>query len=202
MTKKLLPTAAVLALAVAAAPALADKPDQPGHPAKPAHPAKPQTPKASQGNGQGATHPGAAKRCRPHKVGYVVGGTLVSQTLTKNADGSYDGTVVVKVVQANKVAKSLKGTNQTYTLDNARVKFDGSDRDGNKTVDALDLRAGDRVHVIGKTTRLNKKCDTTGFTATTTIRQVVFHDAKAPETQQPTAPTDGNSTPVAPAPQS
>jgi hypothetical protein len=175
--KALLP-AALATTALVATPALAH--DKPEHAAKPKH---------AHGDQKKAEHAADkaerkarrdAKRCAPQKVAYVASGTLVSQALTKNADGSYDGTLTADVKRANHHGRSHKSTTQTYTLDDANVKFGGiPDRDANGTVDAADLRAGDRVKVMGRVTRLKKRCDTTGFTPTVTIKKVRFHEPKA-----------------------
>src|SRR5437016_2519060 len=157
---------AAIALLVAAAaviPAQASKPANPG----------------SQGHG----HHGNSHKCKPHKVAWVVKGTLVSQTLSKNSDGTYSGDVSVNVTHTNKHARAEKNPPQpkTYTLDHAKAKFDVSDQpppDG--TVDQTDLVPGDQVKLVGKITTLAKKCDQTGFTATTTIRKAVFHNPPTP----------------------
>jgi hypothetical protein len=165
--KRLMPVALLVAAAVAV-PAYATKPTDPG----------------SQGKGHTNTnsnngHKNSSKshKCKPHKVAWVVKGTLDSQALTANSDGTYSGTVNIDVTKTNKHAKAEKGkTNSQYTLDHAKVKFIVTDQPPTGTVDQTDLRPGDRVKLIGKITTLSKKCDQSGFTATTTIRQVVFHD--------------------------
>jgi hypothetical protein len=124
-------------------------------------------------------------KCRPHRVGWVVRGTVVSQALTRNDDGSYSGDVVVQVRRANRHARGEAAQPQpkTYTLDHAKARFRVSDQapaDG--TVDQTDVVAGDRVQLAGKVTKLRKRCDHTGFTATTTVRRAVFHDPR-PEPQ-------------------
>jgi hypothetical protein len=124
-------------------------------------------------------HPAKSHKCTPHKVAYKASGTLVSESLSQTAgadtpkrgDDRYSGTLTVGVTKANHHA--AKGE-QTYTLDNARVRF--YDADHNGTPDQP--KAGDRVKLIGKITRLSKKCDATGFTPTITIRKVHFKPAK------------------------
>ncbi len=64
---------------------------------------------------------------------------------------------------------------QTYTVDNGRVRF----YDANHDHAADTPKAGDRVKVKGRITRLGKKCDSSGFTPTVTIRRVEFKPAKA-----------------------
>jgi hypothetical protein len=141
-----------------------------GKPAKP-DPSKPTKP-----------HPAKSHKCIPHKVAYRASGTLVSESLfqtagadtPKRGDDRYSGPLKVAVTKANHHA--AKGE-QTYTLDNARVRF--YDADHNGTTDPA--KAGDRVKLIGKITTLPKKCDATGFTAATTIRKVDFKPAKTPK---------------------
>jgi hypothetical protein len=128
------------------------------------------------GNGHSGKpgNPGNSHKCKPHKVGYVVSGTLVSQTLTKNADGTYSGGVIVTVTHTNHHAAGDKGT-KTYTLTNVHVTFGLADTNNDGSVGLDDLKAGDQVKVIGKITALAKKCNQSGFTATTTIRKIVFN---------------------------
>ena len=155
--KKLALTTA-LALAALAVPAAAkDHPDH-GNKAKA---------KTEHGKSQQAK----ARKCKAHGIAYVAGGTLESGTLTKNADGTYDGTLTVKVAQANHHAKADKTTSKTYTLDDARVNLHGQD--------PAALKPGSRVKLQGKVTKLNKKCDQTAFTATTTIKKASIKDPKA-----------------------
>jgi hypothetical protein len=113
-----------------------------------------------------------AQKCQPHPVAYVVSGTLNSGTLTANSDGSYNGTLVVHVTKTDKHApKTIKGTDQTYTLTNAKAKLHGEN--------AAALTANSRVHLSGTITTLAKKCNQAGFTATVTIKKA---DIKPPKT--------------------
>jgi hypothetical protein len=134
-------------------------------------------------HGNSGTH-GKSHKCVAHKVGYVASGTLVSQTLTKNADGTYSGEVVVEVTHANHHAAADKGKTVTYTVANIHVTFGLADTNSDGSVGVDDLVKGDRTHLIGKITTLAKKCDRTEFKATTTIRKIVFH---APATKAPKA---------------
>jgi hypothetical protein len=164
---------AVAIVAVAAVPALAKGPDS-----KPDHPAQAKGPKAEKTHG---------KRCKTLKKAYVASGVVESAALTKNADGSYDGTLTVAVAKTNRHGRDHKGTSQTYTLDDARVSL--PDADGNGTVDAADAQPGQTAKVIGKITVPRKKhCDTTGFAATVTVRKVTLRAPAAPE-QETEAPT-------------
>jgi hypothetical protein len=130
---------------------------------------------AKPGNSHGQSH-----KCTAHTVGYNASGTLVSEALTqtrgadtpRRSDDRYSGTLTVTVKKANHQGAT---GDQSYTLDNARVKFYDANHDGT----ADQPKAGDRVKLQGTTTRLGKKCDQTGFTPTTTIRRVSFKPAKA-----------------------
>jgi hypothetical protein len=132
------------------------------------------TPTGTGGN------PGHSHKCTPRGVGYVASGKLVSDTLTKNADGSYSGGLVVEVMHTNHHASSDLGKTVTYTLTNARLTLAVSDTNKDGRVGVDDLVAGDRTRLIGRITKLAHGCSQTGFTATTTVRHVVFHDAKPP----------------------
>jgi hypothetical protein len=136
------------ALAIAA-PAQADKPVQPVKPVKPVK----------------------AKSCTPSNRGLNTSGTLVAAAVTKNADGTYSGTITVNVTKANHKAPT---GSQTYTLDRAKVTF-------HKGVDAAAPAPGSRVKVHGKITALPKKCSTTGFTPTVTVKKVDLSQPKAPK---------------------
>jgi hypothetical protein len=144
---------------------------------------------------QAHEHPGkthrqhrAAKQqtCSPHAVGYHARGTLVSSSLTQSAgaatperrDDRYSGSVTVNVTKANHKASNGE---QTFTLDNAKVKF--ADADHNRVAD--EPKAGDRVRLHGKVTKLRRKCDQTGFTPEVTLRKVQF---KAPKAVTPVTP--------------
>ncbi|HWW90282.1 MAG TPA: hypothetical protein VNY35_05820 [Solirubrobacteraceae bacterium] len=131
------------------------------------------------GNGGKSGDSAGSHKCKPHNVGYVASGTLLSQTLTKNTDGSYSGPVTVEVNHTNHHAKSDKGT-KVYTLKNVHVTFGLADTNGDGSVGLDDLKAGDRVKLLGQITVLGKNCSQTGFTATTTIRHIVFHAPATP----------------------
>lgn len=137
---------------------------EPGKSHKPSHPTHP-------------SHPGRSHACRPHRVAYVASGTLVSEALTKNASGTYSGEVTVKVLHANRHAAGDVNptTPKTYKVENVRVKFALADTNNDGSVGLDDLEEGDRVKLIGGITRLAKRCNQEGFTATTTIRRIVFH---------------------------
>jgi hypothetical protein len=123
--------------------------------------------------------PAQSHKCTPHSVAYTAAGKLESADLTQTQgagtetrrDDRWSGDVTVDVKRASHHGAT---GSQTYTLDNARVRFYDANHD--KTADTP--KAGDRVRVKGRTTRLAKKCDQTGFTATTTVRRVEFKPAK------------------------
>ena len=124
------------------------------------------------GAGQATAKSGKSHKCTPQKVAYVASGKLVSGSLTKESNGTYSGTLTVHVTKTNKYGKADKGTDVTYTLDHAKGKLHGEDPGA--------LVANSRVHLKGKITKLAKKCDQTGFTATRTIKKF---DIKPPKTK-------------------
>jgi hypothetical protein len=133
--------------------------------------------KGKQGNGNQSkpSHPGNSRKCQPHKVAYVVSGALVSQALAKNSDGTYSGVVNVVVKRTNHHAAGDQGKTKEYKVENVRVTFGLADTNSDGSVGMGDLKAGDKVKLIGKITALAKKCSQSGFTATTTIRKIVFN---------------------------
>ena len=164
--KKLITLTAAAALMLAV-PAQADKPAN-----------------AGGGKSKGAEKSkGKGGRCTPRKVGYNAKGLLVSQTLTQTkgadtptdtSDDRYSGTVEVNVTKANH--KGLKGV-QTFTVTDVKVTYYDSNGDG--VVEQPQV--GDRVKVHGKITKLNKRCDSSGFTPTVTVKHVQFQAPPVPE---------------------
>lgn len=133
----------------------------------------------SNGKGESDRHDqsGSSHRCKPERVGFIVSGTLVSQKLTANSDGTYTGEITVKVTHANHHALGEKEVTveKTYSLTSAHLTFGLADTNSDGTVGLDDLKEGDRVMLIGKVTKLaNKHCDHTKFTAQRTIRKVLF----------------------------
>ena len=141
------------------------------------------SPAWAHGRDDHPTPPAGSHKCAPHKVAYVAAGTLVSQTLVLDAAAAaeggskptYSGDVTIDVKKGNKAAKGDKNTTKTYTLDHARVVLGLDDQNNDGRVDLSDVAAGDRVKVIGKVTKLAKRCDQTGFTPTPTIRKLIVH---------------------------
>ena len=140
-------------------------PNKPSHPAHPNHPGHPGHP----------SRPVKPRKCVPHDMAYIVSGTLVSQTLIKNPDGTYNGNVTITVTHTNRHAAGDEGMTETYALTDARVTFGLADINHDGSVGLDDLQTGARAKAIGKTTTLAKRCNQNGFTATTTIRKVIFH---------------------------
>lgn len=144
------------------------------------HPSEPGD--RGQGKGPSGNHgqSGSSHKCRPVRVGFIVSGTLVSQKLTANSDGTYTGEVTVKVTHTNHHAvgekvKEVTTTEKTYSLTSAHVTFGLTDTNNDGTVGLDDLVAGDRVMLLGKVTKLaNKHCDRSKFTPEKTIRHIVF----------------------------
>jgi hypothetical protein len=116
--------------------------------------------------------------CTVRTVRFHARGFLIASQLTQTAgqgtptrrDDRYSGTLQVDVREANHGAPT--GV-QTYTLDNARVKFYDADHDGKPD----QPKAGDIVKLHGKITKLPKRCNQTGFTPTITVKRVRFKPA-------------------------
>jgi hypothetical protein len=144
------------------------------------HPSEPG--EHGQGKGPSDNHgqSGNSHKCRPQHVGFIVSGTLVSQKLTANSDGTYTGEVTVKVTHTNHQAvgereKEVITTEKTYSLTSGHVTFGLTDANSDGTVGLDDLVEGDRVMLVGKVTKLaNKHCDRSKFTSEKTIRQIIF----------------------------
>jgi hypothetical protein len=156
--------ALVAALAV---PALAKThPTHPSHPTHPAHPAHGQKGMHGDKGKKGEHgHKGKPHKCAPHQVAYIAHGTLVSFSATPGTDGRYSGTIVVSVMRANHHARSTKGTQATFTLNDTRVRLA-------KGLSAP--AAGDRVTVVGKITAVAKRCSDQSMAGTVTVRYVVI----------------------------
>jgi hypothetical protein len=130
----------------------------------------------NQGNSNTPSHPSQSHKCRSHKVAYVASGALVSQTLARNADGSYSGELTVKITHTNHHAIGDNGTTKAYKVENVHVTFALADTNNDGSVGLDDLKEGDGARLIGKITTLAKRCSQSGFTSTTTIRRIVFDD--------------------------
>jgi hypothetical protein len=133
-----------------------------------------------QGSGtQSPSNPGKSHRCKPHRVAYVASGTLESWSLTPTSDDTFSGSVTVHVTHTNHHAANEEAKTPTetkvYPLERVHLTFGLADTNNDGSVGLDDLAKGDPVQLIGKITSLAKKCSHTGFTATTTIRHIVFH---------------------------
>jgi hypothetical protein len=106
---------------------------------------------------------GISHKCMPHKVAYNASGSLVDWSLTKNSDGTYSGTLEVKVSTTNHHAKADKHGDVTYTVSNAHVTI---------AKHAGAPGAGDRVTVKGTITQLPRGCSTTGFTPAVNVTRI------------------------------
>lgn len=145
---------------------------------------KPDTPAQTKAQGQsGQTH-GNSHKCKAHKVGYVVAGTLTTPSgLTQSAgaqtpdtsDDRYSGTLDFTVTKTNHHANGLSGAQQV-TLTDVRVSYG----DGVTPPPA----AGSRVKLIGKVTKVSKKCTDQSAAGQVTYRKVTF---TAPEPTTPVA---------------
>jgi hypothetical protein len=126
---------------------------------------------ALAGPAQAVTYtPANSHSCTPHSVGFNAWGTLVSSSLTADANGRYSGTIEVDVKRANHGAPT---GDQTFTLVAAKVKF-------HHGVDPNAPAPGSRVKVHGKVTKLAKHCPKEGFTPTVTVKRVDIHVPKQP----------------------
>jgi hypothetical protein len=130
-------------------------------------------------HGQSQAAHGKSHKCKPHSVGYVVGGTLVADGLTQSAgqatptdpsDDRYSGTLTLTVTHSNHFARALTGQ-QTLTLTNVRVSFG--------TGVTQPPAAGTRVHLIGKVTVVAKKCQDKSAAGVSTFKKVAFEAASA-----------------------
>lgn len=125
--------------------------------------------KDSHKNGKPDSVQGKAKGCsKVKKVGFSVGGTLVSYTADNPATPANESSVTLKVTSANSNARqsgeladtdaTMPGTqveNGTYTVAGEAVKLDGFE--GSDTPSP-----GDKVKVKAKITRTKKKCAPAG----------------------------------------
>jgi hypothetical protein len=124
---------------------------------------------------------GKSHKCKPQSVGFIVAGTLalpVPPALTLNSDGTYTGELKVDVTRTNHHAaeEKVEKVTKTYSLTKAHLTFGLADTNADGSVALDDLKVGDRVMLIGKVTKLAKKCDHSKFEAQKTIRKVVFND--------------------------
>jgi hypothetical protein len=126
------------------------------------------------GKGQSSNHPSGSHTCAPHRVPYIVHGTVdSSQSAITVTDGTVvSGTLMVDVTRTNRWAKADRSAvgPVSYTLGpNTKVKLDGG---------AAGFDSPDRIKVIGKAPVItNTHCTGAGIVGTPTIRMVVVHPA-------------------------
>lgn len=125
----------------------------------------------------GSDHAGAHHRsehrraCAPHSVAYIESGVVdaaTPSTLAQNADGTWSGTLVVDVTEANHWAAADKGTTvtDTFTAAALRVRFDGG---------TTAFTAGERVRLIGALAAVGRRCTAPSPAPAPVFRAVVVH---------------------------
>ena len=113
---------------------------------------------------------GKSHKCSPHKVAFIVSGTLVELIgFHENTDGTFSGEIKLTVTHKNHHATS----EASYTLANVHVTFGLSDANGDGKRNLEDVMSGDRVKLIGKLAQVAKQCPKT--TAAPKFRKVVFN---------------------------
>lgn len=149
------------ALAIAV-PAAAHSGNPHHHPNNGSHPA-------------GVSRPSQSHQCKPHSVAYVESGIVdgaTASTLAANPDGTWSGTLVVKVTTANHWAKADKRTTVSYTFTNAKLSVHFNDG-------AIGFAAGEHIRLIGKLAAVAKKCTALAPAPAPVFRKVVVHLATA-----------------------
>jgi hypothetical protein len=129
--------------------------------------------RANQAHAGGKGHHASSHKCQAHNVAYVESGTIdpaTASTLAPNSDGTWSGTLVIVVTNANHHAKADTGETVTDTLSNAklRVRLDGG---------ATGFSAGERVKVIAQIAAVAGKCTAAGPAASPVLKTVVIHPA-------------------------
>jgi hypothetical protein len=124
-----------------------------------------------------ATQPSASQRCAPQKAAYVASGVLAApatltqtrgaDTPTDTGDDRYSGTLSVTVTHANRHAKGAAGP---VTVQASDIRL----RDGA----AATPPAGTRVRLIGKITRVSKRCSDQSAAGVVTIRTATLRAPK------------------------
>jgi hypothetical protein len=147
---------------------------------------KPEAPGQTKPHGQSGQAHGNSPKCKAHSVGYIVAGTLTSYGLTQTAgaqtpadksDDRYSGTLGLTVTQTNHHANALSGAQPPLKLTDVRVSFgDGV---------AQPPATGSRVKLIGKVTKVGKKCTDQSAAGQVTYRKVTFTVAEPTTPAQP-----------------
>lgn len=124
----------------------------------------------AHGKGKGQGHAG---RCaKTAKVGFSVGGTLVSFTADDAATAADEATVTLLVTSANRHAR-VSGELEDQDLEKAGMQVEGATYTVAAAADAFEVRIdrleagtapspGDRVKVNGKVARTKKTCAPAG----------------------------------------
>ena len=126
---------------------------------------------AAHGKGKGQSH---SKRCaKTAKVGFSVGGTLVSFTADDAATAADEATVTLLVTSANRHAR-VSGELRDQDTQKAGMQVEGATYTVAAAADPFEVRidrpgvaettpmAGDHVKVNGKVARTKKACSTAG----------------------------------------
>jgi len=134
-----------------------------------------------KGHSNGKGEHGKSHKCKPHRVAYVAAGILVSESLEEGEHNTYSGELTVEVQRTNRHAREDKGMTKTYVVEGVHVH-------GPVSVEALE--AGDRARLIGGVTKLPRKCESSEFSPTTTIRKLIFHAPRSTTTPSATTSAD------------
>jgi hypothetical protein len=131
-----------------------------------------------EGSGHGRKSHGTAGShgCKVHTVAYVVAGTLVSESLLPSATGTYSGEVTLEVKRSNHRGAEAKGRTESFKVQDVRVTIGLRSASGGRA-SIEEVKAGDRVKLIGRVTFMPKRCTREGFTPTVTIKHIILHGA-------------------------
>lgn len=124
------------------------------------------------GTPHNGSSPTQSHKCKAHNVAYVESGTIDATTASTLAgsNGTWSGTLVIDVTNANHAAMADKGKTVTYpfTSDTLRVRFGHG---------VTGFTAGERVKLIGKLATVAKNCTPLSPAATPVIGHVIVHAA-------------------------
>jgi hypothetical protein len=138
----------------------------------------------------GASHPvsqpAGSHKCKSHAVAYVASGALAADaTLTQTAgagtpddtsDDRYSGTLSVTMKRINHHAAGATSP-KSFTVSNIRLGHGLT----------ATVPAGTLVKLIGKVTKVAKKCPDQSAAGAVTIRKAILHAAQKPAAQTPAA---------------
>ncbi|HWI75302.1 MAG TPA: hypothetical protein VNT55_25300 [Baekduia sp.] len=135
-------------------------------------------PAVAGAHGKPTDKPATSHRCVAHKVAYVASGVLAApatltqtkgaDTPTDTSDDRYSGTLSVTVTHANRHAK---GAANPITVQVGDIRLG----DGVTATPA----AGTRVRLIGKITKVSKRCSDQSAAGAVTIRKATLRAPKA-----------------------